>query len=81
MADLASAMVTFGGFNSIFRVNDLAASTRYYTQKLGFKVDWQTPYLACVSRGRTGLFLAAGDQGHPGGVGMDSRLGCGSTGG
>ena len=68
MPDPASnRTVTFGGVNPIFRVTDLDASTTYYTGKLGFKVDWQTPVFACVSRGKTALFLALGDQGNTGG--------------
>ena len=57
---------TFYGVNPIFRVADLAISIPYYTEKLGFKINWQTPYFLSVTRGRTDLFLSVGDQGHPG---------------
>ena len=57
---------TFGGVNPIFRVQSVAASINYYVQNLGFKVDWQTPHFASVSRGRCGIFLSQGDQGNPG---------------
>ena len=64
----------FGGVNPIFRVASLVASMDYYVSRLGFKVVWQTPYFACVSRGKTSIFLSEGDQGHPGGwvwIGVD----------
>jgi len=57
---------TFYGVNPIFRVADLAVNIPYYTQKLGFKLNWSHPYVVSVTRGRTDLFLAVGDQGHPG---------------
>jgi hypothetical protein len=57
---------TFYGVNPIFRVHDLAVSVHYYTEKLGFKVNWSHPYVVSVTRGRTDLFLSVGDQGHAG---------------
>jgi catechol 2,3-dioxygenase-like lactoylglutathione lyase family enzyme len=57
----------FCGVNPILRVSDLAVSVAYYTEKLGFRVMWQTPYMACVARGKAHLFLVPGDQGHLGG--------------
>ena len=51
----------------ILRVRSLAASVDYYVQKLGFKIDWQAPIFASVSRGRCHIFLSEGDQGNPGG--------------
>ena len=34
---------------------------------LGFKIDWEAAgIIASVSRGRCGIFLCEGDQGHPG---------------
>ncbi len=56
----------FEGMNPILRVTDLAASLDYYVAKLGFKVDWQTPFFASVSRGKCHIFLSVGDQGHLG---------------
>jgi catechol 2,3-dioxygenase-like lactoylglutathione lyase family enzyme len=56
----------FGGVNPIFRVNDINVSRDYYTRVLGFNVDFETPGLISVSRGRCSLFLCEGDQGHPG---------------
>ena len=59
-------MTEFEGRTPILPVRSLAASLEYYVRVLGFKVDWQTPYFASVTRGRCGLFLCEGDQGHPG---------------
>jgi catechol 2,3-dioxygenase-like lactoylglutathione lyase family enzyme len=69
MAELEAGQapeITFEGSNPILRVKDVTASIDYYVNVLGFKVTWQTPLFACVSRGRVGLFLSQGDQGHPG---------------
>lgn len=56
----------FEGVTPILRVTKLSASLDYYTAKLGFKIDWQSPIFASVSRGRCHIFLSQGDQGHPG---------------
>ncbi len=59
--------VDFEGVTPILAVRDLDASIDYYTRVLGFRVDWKSPgVIAAVSRGRCGLFLCEGDQGHPG---------------
>ncbi len=53
----------------ILTVADLAASTRYYREKLGFRLDWEygePPDFASVSRGEAVLFKCQGCQGHPG---------------
>ncbi len=57
----------FEGTTPILRVQNLDASILYYVQQLGFKLNWQTPYFAGVSRGRCTIFLSQGDQGHTGG--------------
>jgi len=62
-----SAAVGFEGQTPILRVKDMDASLSYYVQRLGFKVNWKSPYFACVSRDRCSLFLSYGDQGHVGG--------------
>ena len=59
-------VVAFEGVTPILRVGNLSASLEYYTQKLGFKIDWQEPLFASVSRGRCHVFLSEGDQGHSG---------------
>ena len=56
----------FEGVTPILRVADLAASIEYYVGVLGFKVKWRDRWFASVVRGRCELFLAEGDQGHPG---------------
>jgi catechol 2,3-dioxygenase-like lactoylglutathione lyase family enzyme len=66
--------VSFEGVNPILRVEDLGASIDYYVRVLGFKLDWDGPYFASVSRGKCHIFLSCGDQGHLGGwvwVGVD----------
>lgn len=50
----------------ILRVNNLAVSLAYYTNTLGFKVDWDYGGFASVSRDRCSLFLCEGGQGHAG---------------
>ena len=62
----ASAPIAFEGVTPILRVRTLSASIDYYVQKLGFKVDWQGPIFAAVSRGGCHIFLSQGDQGHAG---------------
>jgi catechol 2,3-dioxygenase-like lactoylglutathione lyase family enzyme len=62
-----STEIAFEGVTPILRVRSVAASLDYYARVLGFKVDWQHPYFASVSRGRCHIFLSEGDQGHPGG--------------
>ncbi len=56
----------FGGVNPILRVRSVSESIAYYTNLLGFKLDWQVEEsgFAAVSRGRCHLFLCEGDQGH-----------------
>ncbi len=66
-SDVQTVVIAFEGVSPILRVGRLAASLDYYVGALGFKVDWQTPYFASVSRGRCHIFLSEGDQGHPGG--------------
>jgi catechol 2,3-dioxygenase-like lactoylglutathione lyase family enzyme len=61
-----AAATAFGGVNPIFRVRSLKASIEHYVKVLGFKVNWETPYFASVSRGRCAIFLSEGDQGNPG---------------
>jgi uncharacterized glyoxalase superfamily protein PhnB len=50
----------------ILRVNDLAASVAYYTDVLGFAVQWQAGGFGAVKRDRCTLFLCEGGQGHAG---------------
>jgi catechol 2,3-dioxygenase-like lactoylglutathione lyase family enzyme len=64
---IAEVAVGFEGVTPILRVGNVTASIEYYVVKLGFKIDWQTPIFASVSRGKCHIFLSEGDQGHPGG--------------
>ena len=53
----------------ILRVNNLAASLRFYVDVLGFKVNWGGEHestFASVSRDGRSIMLAQGEQGHPG---------------
>lgn len=56
----------FENVSPIFSVADLEASLKYYIEVLGFKVNWKVPGFAEVSRGRCGIMLCEGEQGHPG---------------
>src|SRR5215472_17444939 len=56
----------FENVSPIFSVAELEASLTYYTEVLGFEVNWHVPGFAEVSRGRCGIMLCEGEQGHPG---------------
>lgn len=56
----------FEGVTPILRVADLKDSLKYYVRTLGFKLDWEGPIFASVSRGRCHIMLSQGDQGHTG---------------
>jgi catechol 2,3-dioxygenase-like lactoylglutathione lyase family enzyme len=63
---MASNEIAFEGATPILLVANLEASVDYYVRVLGFEKKWQHGWFACVQRGRCGLFLSEGDQGHPG---------------
>lgn len=50
----------------ILRVEDIEASFAYYTEKLGFKLDWRTPVFGSVTRGTCSVMLCEGGEGHAG---------------
>ncbi|HWY57656.1 MAG TPA: glyoxalase superfamily protein [Terriglobales bacterium] len=53
----------------ILRVNNLAASIRFYVDVLGFKVNWggeEESTFASVCRDGRSIMLSQGEQGHPG---------------
>jgi catechol 2,3-dioxygenase-like lactoylglutathione lyase family enzyme len=56
----------FEGVTPILRVAELKESLKYYVRTLGFKLDWEGPIFASVSRGRCHIMLSEGDQGHTG---------------
>ena len=47
----------------ILRVRDLVASSRYYQEILGFRVDWSVQDFAGLSRDSGRIYLCEGDQG------------------
>lgn len=63
---MSSNEIAFEGVTPILPVANLEASLDYYVHVLGFEKKWQERWFACVQRGRCGLFLSEGDQGHPG---------------
>lgn len=64
---MSPSPVIFEGTTPILRVRDIPSSLDHYVRVLGFKVDWQGPYFASVSRDKCHVFLSQGDQGHAGG--------------
>lgn len=67
----AQQKIEFGGVTPVLRVASVSASIDYYTQALGFRVQFKfpnedTPFFASVARGKCGIFLSEGDQGHAG---------------
>jgi uncharacterized glyoxalase superfamily protein PhnB len=50
----------------ILKVKDFEASLAYYTEKLGFKVDWKVGTFGSVTRDRCSLMLTEDAQGHAG---------------
>lgn len=58
--------VKLGSATPILRVDDLDASIAYYTEKLGFRVQWRGDPLASVVRDKMSVMLSEGDQGQSG---------------
>lgn len=54
------------GITPILRVENPEASKRYYLDVLGFKLDWEAPWMFSVSRDRASLMLCRQHQGNPG---------------
>jgi len=50
----------------ILRVQNLATSRRFYTDVLGFSLDWDAGTMISVSRDGKAIMLCEGDQGQPG---------------
>ena len=50
----------------ILRVDDLSVSKRYYVETLGFRLDWDVPQMASVSRDGCAIMLCEGHQGRGG---------------
>ena len=62
----ATKPICFHGSTPILRVADLAASLDYYVRTLAFRVEWQFPDFAQVTRDEASLMLCEGSQGHTG---------------
>lgn len=63
----STTAVRFEGLTPILRVSDLTRSINYYTNVLGFKIDFhEGGIIASVSRDGCSIFLVEGDQGNPG---------------
>ncbi|MBX7151929.1 VOC family protein [bacterium] len=61
------SIINFHNASPILPVNNLEISIQYYSEKLGFMLDWKEPeIMASVSRGPCNLMLCEGDQGHSG---------------
>jgi predicted enzyme related to lactoylglutathione lyase len=61
------ARVRFEGSQPILRVEDMAASVRFYVDALGFQnASWGTDGFTSVSRDQAGIYLCQGDQGRGG---------------
>ena len=52
------------GVTPILRVENPETSKRYYLDVLGFKLDWDTPWMCSVSRDRGSLMLCRQHQGN-----------------
>ena len=59
-------MSAIEGVTSILRIENPEVSRRYYIDVLGFKIDWDVPWMMSVSRGRASLMLCGKHQGNPG---------------
>jgi predicted enzyme related to lactoylglutathione lyase len=54
------------GITPILRADDLEATKRYYLDVLGFKLDWDVPYMCSVSRDAQSIMICDGYQGQAG---------------
>ena len=56
----------FEGSTPILSVRNLSTSIDYYTNILGFKIDWNDGVMASVSRDNASVMLCQNEQGQPG---------------
>ena len=61
-----SSHTQLGSAVPILRVESLDVSIAYYTDRLGFQLQWRSDPLASVVRDRMSVMLSQGDQGQPG---------------
>ena len=67
MGNEAQSPVRFENSHPILRVEDMAASLRFYVGLLGFKnAAWGTDGFTCVSRDQAAIYLCQGAQGRGG---------------
>ena len=67
----SSDTILFEHAEPILRVRDMARSVRYYTDVLGFtNAVWGSDEFTRVTRGDAGIYLAAGDPGPEGAIGV-----------
>jgi catechol 2,3-dioxygenase-like lactoylglutathione lyase family enzyme len=65
-AGTVSQSVAFEGVTPILRVADFEASVAYYTDVLGFRLQWRDGRFGAVRRDDATLMLCEGSQGHAG---------------
>src|SRR5882672_4945275 len=67
MAETSPTRVRFEGSQPILRVEDMAASLRFYVDILGFKnASWGSEDFTSISRDGAGIYLCRGGQGRGG---------------
>jgi predicted enzyme related to lactoylglutathione lyase len=67
MAETNPTRVRFEGSQPILRVEDMAASLRFYVDILGFKnASWGSEDFTSISRDGAGIYLCRGGQGRGG---------------
>jgi catechol 2,3-dioxygenase-like lactoylglutathione lyase family enzyme len=67
MAETSPTRVRFEGSQPILRVEDMAASLRFYVDILGFKnASWGNEDFTSISRDGAGIYLFRGGQGRGG---------------
>lgn len=63
MSEARETDVAFNSVTPILRVTDFDASAAWYSDVLGFSLDWRDGNFGCLSRGDVALMLSQGTQG------------------
>jgi catechol 2,3-dioxygenase-like lactoylglutathione lyase family enzyme len=67
MGEKPAVTVHFENAQPILRVDDMAASLRFYVGKLGFtNASWGNDDFSCITRGGSVMYLCRGAQGRGG---------------
>jgi catechol 2,3-dioxygenase-like lactoylglutathione lyase family enzyme len=67
VAGAAANTVYFENSQPILRVEEMAASLRFYVDLLGFRnAEWGSNDFTCISRDQAGIYLCRGGQGRGG---------------